>query len=643
MGRIGSTAMALLLAALLGGCGGGGGSGSASSAAAPATPAPPLRPPPVTPGGEWLTVTPNPIKLDAYAGEAVAFQVDTIASRSFEKPINVGVYDSRGVVLSRNPHTGSGGLSRFIELQTNALAAGTHSTWIELRFCEDDVAACKLPLPGSPWHIPVTVTVKPAAPPTDRIVVAPASLDIVTQQGEGRVFDLIANLGTFSKPFQMELFDSGGLIENTSMYRRDAARYAAFVSTRAALAPGVHSTTLEVRVCSDDPKVCRQPFPGSPWRIPLTVTVRATPNLTTLARSAELPAWTSYNGNAAHTGHVPGAFNAASFTHRWTAQETPDTSMTAPAIEDGRVYLVRKTGSANWELTATSEQSGELLWRLDLEESFRVSPPAAGKGKVFVIASGSRSQVFWVVDGASGRVIERVARPSWAETLYAPTVVDDRVYFNAGAEEGLVQFDAATRQVQWQNTTLPSNWGAPAADAAYVYVYPGDHALYMLGTLTGKRAFVVHEDPLLFSTAMVPMLAGKMAIAHSVGGTVTAIDIEAGGRLWSTTATGQPAVANGTVYAFGGYGGTLEARAAATGQVQWQLRLPIVRANASYHQVLLTSNLAFASSDTATVAIDLVTRQVAWVHPFGGRLALSDRGVLYIVGANGRLVAINLR
>jgi hypothetical protein len=32
-----------------------------------------------------------------------------------------------------------------------------------------------------------------------------------------------------------------------------------------------------------------------------------------------------------------------------------------------------------------------------------------------------------------------------------------------------------------------------------------------------------------------------------------------------------------------------------------------------------------------------------WTYPFGGELALSDRGVLYIASSSGNLYAINLR
>lgn len=302
----------------------------------------------------------------------------------------------------------------------------------------------------------------------------------------------------------MDLVDSGGLIEKTSMYRRDASTSAAMVTTKAALAPGVHSATLEVRVCGDDPQACRLPFPGLPWRIPLTVTVKATPNLSTLAPVAGLAPWTAYNGNAAHTGYVPGTFDPALFNHRWTLQETPNST---------------------------------------------VKPPAIGSDKVFVSTGGSRDQAFWVVDAASGGVLQKRERPSWSKTRYAATVFDDMVYTNGGPEDGLVKFNARTGEVEWRNATLEQGFSwVPAADVEYVYADP-DRQLHMFGTITGKRAFAIDVKSGSFDAGLVPMLAGPVALVHG-NGMLTAIDLRAGGKRWESSAGGQPAVANGVIYAF---------------------------------------------------------------------------------------------
>jgi outer membrane protein assembly factor BamB len=63
----------------------------------------------------------------------------------------------------------------------------------------------------------------------------------------------------------------------------------------------------------------------------------------------------------------------------------------------------------------------------------------------------------------------------------------------------------------------------------------------------------------------------------------------------------------------------------------------------NYSSVIVTHNLAFVSSRSKTLAIDLSTQQVVWSYPLGGNLAISARGVLTILSDAGALAAVNLR
>ena len=66
-------------------------------------------------------------------------------------------------------------------------------------------------------------------------------------------------------------------------------------------------------------------------------------------------------------------------------------------------------------------------------------------------------------------------------------------------------------------------------------------------------------------------------------------------------------------------------------------------ANHRFEQVIITRNLAFVSSPTQTLAVDLNSHKVVWTYPAGGSLAISSRGVLYMLRADGALAAVNLR
>jgi outer membrane protein assembly factor BamB len=61
------------------------------------------------------------------------------------------------------------------------------------------------------------------------------------------------------------------------------------------------------------------------------------------------------------------------------------------------------------------------------------------------------------------------------------------------------------------------------------------------------------------------------------------------------------------------------------------------------YSLVVTDNLAFVSGWDKTVAIDLATHRQVWEYPASGQLSISNRGVLYIGGEGGKIIAINLR
>lgn len=71
--------------------------------------------------------------------------------------------------------------------------------------------------------------------------------------------------------------------------------YSALIKTKAGLAPGVHTGTLEVVLCYDAPTKCSRPVEGSPWQVPYKITVMAPGDL-------HYRYWTPVNQNQPFTG-----------------------------------------------------------------------------------------------------------------------------------------------------------------------------------------------------------------------------------------------------------------------------------------------------------------------------------------------------
>lgn len=656
----GSIIAALLCAALVAGCGGGGGAAAGSPVAtAPVDNGIPQ----VTPGGTWLTFSPGTVSLSTYAGESARFEVRASSSRTFEKPFNAAVIDSKGVVSSQMSLVRYSDLDYALVLHTAAMSEGVHTTYLQLRLCEDDPRFCNKPLPGSPWHIPVTVTVASAAQAKERMTV-PAAIELVTYEDEPATFQLDAQVNsTFDVPVSFGIVDSAGLVApEAKIVQINRNRYNAEISTASSLKAGVHTTALEVRLCYDDPRECKSPVVGSPWRVPTTVTVKPATNLTPLSAVAGLAPWSTYNGNPLHNAYVPAHFDPAVFNRRWTRLETrpgaaePGSAawMSAPVIDKGRVFVAFGRYPGNAELLAFGEADANPLWRHDMGRQTFVSPPATGNGKVVITSASPEGRCLWVFDQASGQLLSKTPLQLHWSSGPAPTVVGDMVYAENGTQgDGLVKFNAAANRIEWRSNAMAVSGWTPSVDDSYAWIYQGN-TLYALDLAHGGIAFSILEEGVnwVLEGTTSPVMNERMGII-TLDRRLVAFDLRTRTRAWvgQGASFGHPVLAQDTVYTFGANGSVVEARAASTGLLQWSSPLPTnappsqfgMWFDTAYTDMVVTSNLLFASSGIRTVALDLATREVVWTYPFGGELAISEQGVLYIVSPGGRLVAINLR
>jgi len=636
----------LLVAALAAGCGGGGGSGgSGGSGPIGGTPGP-GGPTTGNTDGSWLTLTPGVLALKSYEGESVGFKVYATASRSFDKPFNVAVVDSKGVVTTEMSLTKVSELQYAVDLHTKAAAAGAYATELELRLCEDDPLVCRTPLPGSPWKIPLTLTVATAAQAQERLKLTPAAIDLVAYQGEPLSFSMGATAVTpFAQPVRVAVFDNTGLLAAPVTMREFASgQFAADLITTSTLGVGEHSSSLEVRVCYDDPVTCRSPVNGSPWRLPMKVTVKPATNLSALSTMASLSPWSTYNGTVAQNPYVPASFDPAMFSRRWNKPANAGTTTRAPVVENGRVFFIRSSAN-KWELSAISESTGEELWRYDLGATPAPNPLATGNGKVFVRATGAGGSFLWEYDQATGQVLRKTLINPASELQQSPAVIGDSVYM--GNSAGLEKFNAATGLIAWRTAIRFATGGwTPAIGGHVAYTVQYD-SMVAIDTDNGSTLFSV-QDPAIGGTSGEPkaLVVGDNLAVAKIGFNLVGINLQSHALAWTAAgnARGQHALVNGTVYSLADSGVALEARSAATGVLEWKTGWLFPGSASSMNpRMIVSANLVFVSSSSATVAVDRATHQVVWTYPFGGELALSERGVLYIASPAGNLYAINLR
>ncbi|MBA5687883.1 outer membrane protein assembly factor BamB family protein [Rugamonas apoptosis] len=632
----------LLLGWLLAGCGGGGGGGSSSTA--PAAP---------DPEGAWLSFTVSQPEITGYVGESVPFTITATSSRTFAKPFNVAVIDGSGSITTDVTVTALSDLRYRADLMTSpTLASGPRQVNLEVRVCEDNPVVCQQPLPGSPWHVPVQMNLKSTAEAAKRLTLSESAVNLTAYPGQPVYLDLAATISgdLVGQRYQIKIIAPSDLITVGDVSGMTKDGFHTRLTSAAGLAVGNYSGKVEVRLCRDDPAVCHQPVPGSPWILPLTLAVQATSNQGGLVAVPGLVAWSTYQGNAAHTGYVPASFDATKFTRRWQVPTVAnaagiDHGHSGVAIDHGMVYLTVYDSTQGYVLAAMNEDSGAQAWRAPLGLGLAATAPAVANGQVYTLSATASAASFSTYDQRNGALLGKTGISSELPVAMAPNVVGTDVYFatvNSGTPY-LSKFSSLGNKFAWRQFGGVSNQArTPAVDARNIYGYSGGQLKgYNLGT--GAEAWSI-VDP---DYSQVFVREGTVIVADArvlfwQQNRLVAFDVAQRSVAWSVKGTpiGEPAYANGVVYATNGVGRVLEARAAADGALMWTMQLP---GYDDFERVVVTRNLAFLSAPTGTVAVDLSTHQVVWRYPFGGELGISSNGILYILDTVGTLSAINLQ
>ncbi len=629
------------LVALLTACGGGGGGGPEG----PAAPAVPNVPAP-NPEGTWLSFDPPAPTARQFEGESMPITVNATSTRTFSAPFNVAIIDPGGVILPKVVLVPISELRYQAQLSTSpSLPAGDHKTTLEIRVCEDAPLTCNRPFPGSPWRLPLTVHVVSKAEAISGLTLSVPSVALESYPGESVKFKLEAQVSgeLASRDANIGIFDPAGMTEvrGSQSAPTQGGKYTFDVSTRDTLGTGTHTTNLEVRMCQDAIERCTLPVAGSPWIVPLTVRIKSPTNLSSLNEISGLEPWSTYQGNAAHTGFVRARFDPAAFSRRWKLESVYSQELAGSvAVADGRVFVTRWY-LKGWETVAVSEDRGDIVWKAEMGNLHRVNAPAVGNGRVYVTSADRAASHMWVFDQNTGALVRKVGMTSQGIESSAATVVGTDVYSVNGYDAGIGKFSDATGTFAWYSEYRPGGW-MPASDGKMVYAIDGQ--LRAIDAASGKLAYSIGEPSTLNgSIPSTSVVLGDDQMAYAAPGFLMAYDLKNRRQAWrlGMRSSGIPAYGNGTVYAFGPDGNTLGAYDPKTGDLRWAAELD---GEHPFSNLVVTENLAFVSSKSKTSAIDLETRKTVWTYPAGGSLAISPRGVLFILGqSTGMLAAVNLR
>jgi len=465
--------------------------------------------------------------------------------------------------------------------------------------------------------------------------------------------------------------DPNGLVlQPVSVTARGDGSYSLILSTNPSVSPAIFNGSLTLNLYRDAAGTQPQEVPdvSVPFKVTVVGASTAWPgdHPTALASWPGVPDWSTMQGNAAHTGHVPASVNPDAFTLRWKTSGNQLWNPWVPlkpnlVTANGLFFVVSSDYLQNGVVYAKRESDGSEVWHYDVAGmQYPSANPVTVSNGVVYFAAGHQNETFVIARNATdGSPVFRTALASQWEGYYSPTVgPNGMVYLNAGTYGGVYGFNPAGNQLFFAGASQVSNW-TPAVTASAVYAYTGDK-LQLLDPLTGVAGVTI-PDPNnnSFSENGGAPVLGDAALGSVFGANYTWGAINSTG-IWRNLLTNfrttngtiawqasgsfptTPAYRSGVVYAVNEYPVQFEARAEGDGELLWSWAPANAGETSFVSEVLLTDTHAFVSTNYATHAIDLATHKPTWSYPVSGKLALSANGILYIHN-NTDLVAVNLK
>jgi hypothetical protein len=354
------------------------------------------------------------------------------------------------------------------------------------------------------------------------------------------------------------------------------------------------------------------------------------------------PAWPTYQGNPSHNGYMPVSLSS-NFTEKW-AKTLSSVALNPVVAADGKVFVSTVGYFNNNLIYALLAANGEIAWQKDFGNVFSVNPPAYNAGIIYIQIGKSTSEpsaYLMAYDALTGNLIFQSPFAAQWERYYSPTIFNDNIYINGGYYGGTYDFNGSTGEQRWFVGLNQYDQWTPAVNEDHVFAYTGEYSpeLSVINRHTGALEFNI-ADPEFdwdgWSMNLAPVLGSEKNVIVIHDGRLVSFDLINKKIGWEIKGdfTGQPSVANGRIYAISS--GSLSVRNEHDGYQLWSWT---PSEGSLQGTMVLTYTHLFASTDTATYAIDLNTHEQVWSYPLGGKLGLSE-GVLYIATDSGTLAAV---
>jgi hypothetical protein len=187
--------------------------------------------------------------------------------------------------------------------------------------------------------------------------------------------------------------------------------------------------------------------------------------------------WSQYQGNAGHTGYAPSCCLPAETTPNWTVRTvafkdpTPAYRFTPGVASDGDKLFVSWLGhpaTVNG-VSALSISTGAELWEWTYQgnDSEDISAPAYDNGRLYVHRWGHSSscgidchdkpRLLGMNTTMGAQIFDQTHAGQWSSGG-RPAALDGQVYVAGGYYGGLDNYDGATGQIEWF-AGMPQEYG----------------------------------------------------------------------------------------------------------------------------------------------------------------------------------------
>jgi hypothetical protein len=205
--------------------------------------------------------------------------------------------------------------------------------------------------------------------------------------------------------------------------------------------------------------------------------------------------WTTYQGNASHTGFNPVAMDTRVFQELWT--KTVSTAALNPVTAgDGKVFITTNAYFGVQEAKSLDARAGTELWSYNFGGIHSVDPPAYANGTVYLQTGGHGDSFLWAFDATTGSVRARTAYLNQWSRYFAPVVVGSSVYVAGGYYGGMYAFNTTDVSQRWFASLNQYDQFTPAVKDGLVYAYTGSYQpkLTVADAATGAVAYEI-ADP----------------------------------------------------------------------------------------------------------------------------------------------------